>query len=84
MGNVNYTAEIFHIPLFLVLFNIYISLLYLDIDDTLHQVSLTPRLLLTPAYSRLFPPLEPDLVTAAALWRTLHPGQPALPVLENV
>ena len=63
---------------------LYLSLLCYDIDDTLHQVSLTPRLLLTPAYSRLFPPLEPDLVTAAALWRTLHPGQPALPVLENV
>ena len=54
MGNVNFTAEIFHIPVFLI--------------------SLTPRLLLTPAYSRLFPLLEPDLVRAAALWRTLHPG----------
>ena len=60
MGNVNFTAEIIHLPVFLT--------------------SLTPRLLLTPAHSRLFPLLEPDLVRAAALWRTLHPGhQPAPP-----
>ena len=57
MGNVNFTAEIFHIPVFLV--------------------SLTPRLLLTPGSARLFPLLGPDLVRAAALWRTLHPGHQA-------
>ena len=54
MGNMNYTAEIFYIPLFLV--------------------SLTPRLLITPSYSSMFPLLQPDTVRAAALWRTLHPG----------
>ena len=54
MGNMNYTAEIFYIPLFLV--------------------SLTPRLLITPSYSTMFPLLQPDTVRAAALWRTLHPG----------
>ena len=55
MGNINYTAEIFYIPLFLI--------------------SLSPKLMLTPCYSSMFPLLEPDTVRAAAIWRTLHPGQ---------
>ena len=59
MGNVNFTAEIFFFPLFLI--------------------SVTPRLLITPGYSRLSPLLEPDIVTAAALWKSLHPGHPLPP-----
>ena len=55
MGNINYTAEIFYIPLFLI--------------------SLSPKLMLTPCYSSMFPLLEPDTLRAAAIWRTLHPGQ---------
>ena len=59
MGNVNFTAEIFFFPLFLI--------------------SVTPRLLITPGYSCLSPLLEPDIVTAAALWKSLHPGHPLPP-----
>jgi len=55
MGNVNYTAEIFYMPLFLI--------------------SMTPRLFITQSYSKLFPLLDPDHVRAAAIWRSLHPGQ---------
>ena len=40
----------------------------------LFLISLTPRLLLTPGYSSLSPLLEPDLVKAGALWRSLHPA----------
>ena len=58
MGNVNFTAEIFFFPLFLI--------------------SLSPRLLLTPGFSSLSPLLEPDLLKAGALWRSLHPAN-ALP-----
>eukprot|EP00092_Neocalanus_flemingeri_P035560 GFUD01038706.1.p1 GENE.GFUD01038706.1~~GFUD01038706.1.p1 ORF type:complete len:662 (+),score=221.66 GFUD01038706.1:35-2020(+) len=54
MGNVNMTAEIFYLPLFLV--------------------TITPRLLLTPTYSTLFPLLQPDIIRSAALWRTLNPN----------
>jgi len=52
MGNVNFTAEIFYLPLFLV--------------------TLTPRVLLTPTYSNLFPLMQPDIIRSTALWRTLN------------
>jgi len=54
MGNVNLTAEIFYLPLFMV--------------------SLTPRVLLTPTYSSLFPLLQPDIIRSTALWRNLNPN----------
>jgi len=54
MGNVNLTAEIFYLPLFMV--------------------TLTSRMLLTPTYSTLFPLIQPDIIRATALWRTLNPN----------
>ena len=59
MGNVNFTAEIFFFPLFLI--------------------SMTPRLMVTPGHSSLSPLLEPDILRAGALWRSLHPGHPLPP-----
>jgi len=56
MGNVNLTAEIFYLPLFMV--------------------NLTPRVLLTPTYSTLFPLLQPDIIRSTALWKSLNPNLP--------
>jgi len=58
MGNVNFTAEVVHLPMFLV-------------------APPSNKLFLTPPFSRLWPPLEPDLAHSLALWKGLHPGNPA-------